>query len=377
MKTIHDIPIVFSEKFPSGFDNRIQNWGFFTREEIENNQGKLLTLDFDFGRFCSLKCPDCFRKVSVIDELSSGDLSYDQMLAVIDQAVDLGLRTVKVCGKGEPTEDTRFLQFVRDMSARGVGLAVFTAGQVLGDDEKARVINRDHGIRDAKHLCEELFKLNVSFMLKFQSFDSETQDLRVGKDGHTAIRDQALINLVEAGFADEFPTRLATCSNPINKLTANEVFDIYVWSRQRNIYPITAALMVSGKQIDKQFLQENDISDDEKIQLWTQIYEWNIEHGLQTLGQIEREQISVLPGMHPCNQIAVGLYVSMTGNVLLCPGSTVSLGNVEEESLEEIWQRQVGRLTCPAGFNCFCPPKDGVTIPLNLYEQVLANLRSK
>ncbi len=376
MKTIHDVPIVFPDKFPADFDNRIQHWGFFTREEVERDRGRLLMLDFDFGGYCSLNCPDCYRKHNVIDEALPGELTYKQQLAVIDEAIKLGLRSIKICGKGEPTEDTRFLQFVRDLSDRGVGAAVFTAGQVLGHDEKARQVNRKYGVKNAKHLCSELAKLKVSFMLKFQSFYSEIQDRRVGKNGHTEIRDRALLNLVGAGFADSFPTRLATCSNPIVQSTAQEVFDIYAWSRRRNIYPITAALMVSGKQIDQRFLLEHDISDEEKIALWTRIYRWNIRHGLQTLEQIEAGGVSVLPGMHPCNQIAAGLYVSLTGNVIMCPGATESLGNVKDESLSVIWWRYIEASRNVGCFNCWCPPKDGVTIPANLYRRVLKNLQS-
>ncbi len=373
MKTIAEIPIVFPDKFPQEFDNRIQYWGFFTEAELRDNVGRLLMLDFDFGRYCSLNCPDCYRKVNVIDEICPGDLSYAQMLAVVDQAIELGLRSVKICGKGEPTESSNFLRFARDLSERGVGLAVFTAGQVLGDDERARVINRQYGIRSAKHLCEELFGLRTSFMLKFQSFDPKLQDLRVGKSGHSLVRDQALINLVESGFASEVPTRLATCSNPINRLTVNEVFDIYVWSRKRNIYPITAALMVSGKQIDGDFLAQHDIPDSGKLDLWERIYKWNLKHGVQTQVQLVREGLSVLPGVHPCNQIAAGLYVSLTGNVVMCPGSTDSLGNVKEEPLSQIWSKYLAG-SCNA-FNCKCPPKDGVTIPIGLYENVLKRLK--
>jgi len=377
MKTIHDIPIIFSDKFPSDFDNRIQHWGFFTREEVEANRGRLLMLDFDFGGYCSLNCRDCYRKHNVIDEALPRDLTYKEQLAVIDDAIKLGLRSVKICGKGEPTEHTRFLQFMRDLSDRGIGAAVFTAGQVLGNDEKARRINRRHGIKSAHHLCDELAKLKVSFMLKFQSFNPNLQDARVGAAGHTAVRDRALLNLVDAGFTDSFPTRLATCSNPIVKSTVSEVFDIYVWSRRRNIYPITAALMVSGKQIDRRFLLEHDISDEEKSALWTRIYRWNIEHGLQTPEQIEAEGVSVLPGMHPCNQIAVGLYVSLTGNVIMCPGATKSLGNIKDEDLSVIWRRYVETGANIGRFNCHCPPKDGITIPANLYKRILENLQRK
>ena len=57
----------FEGKFPEDFDNRIRYWGFFDRGDLETNKGKLLMLDIDFGRYCSLDCPSCFRKSNIMD----------------------------------------------------------------------------------------------------------------------------------------------------------------------------------------------------------------------------------------------------------------------------------------------------------------------
>ena len=124
MIIIPDIPKKFEGRFPKNFDNRIQNWGFFTKEEIEANKGELLMLDIDFGRYCSLNCPGCFRKSNVVDDVPEGDLRYEELVKVIDEAKGLGLQSIKICGAGEPTENTKFLHFIRDMTQRGVGVAV-------------------------------------------------------------------------------------------------------------------------------------------------------------------------------------------------------------------------------------------------------------
>lgn len=398
-RIIPEIPVKFEGKFPDDFDNRIQNWGFFTRDEIEENAGRLLMLDIDFGRYCSLSCPGCFRKDSALDgtngeesdgemgvslpviDRSGRDMPYDNLLKVIDEARELGLRSVKICGAGEPTENVRFLQFVRDMTNRNVGVATFTKGQVLGSDEQTeRFYGGRYGIHSAQQLCEKFYGLNVSFMLGFQSFDTDVQDRMVGGvEGHTLVRNNALVNLVNAGFNEPNPTRLAVCSNPITQENHNEVFDIYVWARQRNLYPVTAVLMTSGKQIDEEFLRRNDISDEEKVDLWERIYSWNIDRGVQTLEQIREEGISVLPGMHPCNQVACGLYVTARGVVVGCPGYGERgdiEGDVTRTSLGEIWENSVNRGGAGV-FNCHCPPKDGHTVPDGLYEEVLSRLEVK
>jgi MoaA/NifB/PqqE/SkfB family radical SAM enzyme len=78
-----------------------------------------------------------------------------------------------------------------------------------------------------------------------------------------------------------------------------------------------------------------------------------------------------MPGSHPCNQIGYGLYITLKGEVVRCPGYIQSLGNVRTEPLKDIWERSQqfsGR------FNCGCPPKEGITISSDLYEKVIAGL---
>ena len=373
MKIIPDIPKKFEGQFPADYQNKIQYWGFFTREELEVNKGKLLMMDIDFRRYCSLNCASCFRKSNIVDDVNEGDLSYDELLAVIDGAKEFGLQSLKICGAGEPTQDSRFLQFARDITERDIGLAVFTKGQVLGSDEEARRFNHRYGIENAQELCDELYKLKVSFMLSFQSFYTEVQDALVGEEGHALVRNQALENLVRAGFNEPNPTRLCLCNAPITKTNYDEVFDIYVYARERNIYPVIAVSMVSGKQLDDEFIYKIDLTDEQKVDLWTRVYSWNIERGVQTLEDIRREGISAMPGSHPCNQVAAGLYVTANGNVVGCPGYTTIEGSVKDRSIGEIGETSQNKRRAGT-FNCGCPPKEGKTIPTDLYDKVLDNL---
>ncbi|MFA6255343.1 MAG: radical SAM protein [Patescibacteria group bacterium] len=380
-KIIPDIAVKFPSKFQNDFPNTMQYFGFFTKEEIENNKDKLLMLDIDFGRYCSLSCPACFRKSNLVDDIPEGDLTYDELIKIIDEAKVLGLKMIKICGAGEPTQNSRFLPFIEAMTKKDIGVAVFTKGQVLGSDEQAKKFNQQYGINSAKELCQRLAKLKVSFMLSFQSFEVEKQDELVGGiKGHALIRNQALVNLVEAGFNNSEPTRLCLELGPITKKNYEEVFAIYTYARRRNIYLITNLLMTSGKQIDSDFLAEYDFSPEAKIDLFTKIYSWNIENGLQTLDQIKEEGISCMPGIHPCNQVACGLYITAKGNAVGCPGfgelEDIE-GNIRKEDIKTIWEKSRNKKLYVGKFNCLCPPKDGITIPYGLYAEVLKRLEKR
>ena len=213
-------------------------------------------------------------------------------------------------------------------------------------------------------------------MLSFQSFYTEVQDALVGEEGHALVRNQALENLVRAGFNEPNPTRLCLCNAPITKTNYDEVFDIYVYARERNIYPVIAVSMVSGKQLDDEFIHKIDLTNEQKVDLWTRVYSWNIERGVQTLEDIRREGISAMPGSHPCNQVAAGLYVTANGNVVGCPGYTMIEGSVKNRSIGEIWETSQNKRRA-GKFNCGCPPKEGKTIPTDLYVKVLNSLEAE
>jgi len=356
----------------------VQYWGFFNQDEISGEAGRLLMLDIDFGRECSLKCPTCFRRFNPVDDSEDPDLTCQELLDVICEARKLGLKTVKICGAGEPFENPDLLGFARRLSDWDVGLSIFTKGHVLGDDLLAARFFGQEGVKNSRYLATLLFELKTSLLVNFQSFKPEVQDRLVGNiKGHTVRRNRAVEILAEIGFNKCSPTRLAFCMNPITRENYDGLFDIYTYCRERNILPVIATLMLSGKQFNRQFLAGVDVSDEEKISLYTKIYEYNIEHGIQSLSAVLEEGVSPMPGIHVCNQIATGLYITLKGNVVMCPGdSSRILGNIRKTQLSEIWTRS-DNYKRRGTFNCDCPPKAGKTIPANLYSSVLKNLREK
>lgn len=356
--------------------NIVQFWGFFSAQDFAENPHALLMMDIDFGRKCSLQCTSCFRKSNRVDDNWHKDMGYEELLRIIDEARNIGLREIKICGAGEPLENELLLQLARDLTQRDIGLSIFTKAHVLGDDEWVTSIYSRYGIFDARTLCSEFFALKTSFLVSFQSLNPDIQDTLVGGiTGYTHKRNRGLELLAEAGFNKTFPTRLALCADPMVRANFDELFDIYVYARERNILPVNAALMVSGKQIGDRFLQNNDITAEEKEALFLRIYEYNLHNGFNSLEQLEREGISCMPGIHPCNQIAAGIYLTSNGTVIKCPGDCGrSLGNVRDHSIIQIWQEHSRNWSFTGQFNCHCPFKDGVTLPRNLYQRVFSRL---
>ena len=369
MKIIPDIPVVY-EKFPEGYINDIKGWAF-AKSTIQKNKGKLLTLDIDFGDYCSLNCPFCFRMNNQIDA-KQRELHSDDLKRIIIEAKGLGLRSVKFLGKGDPFENKGFLDFLIFLHSVDVIPLIFTKGHVIGDDKQVFKYFGEHGLFTGLELAKELKKLNASIMLGFNSFSESEQNRMVGRKGsdYTNVRNQALMNLVSAGLNRGNPTSLALAINPITIWNIDQALEIYKWGRKRNMYCIVTPSMISGRAKDKTWVAITP-KEEEILQLYKEIYEFNIETGLQTRDQILDEGISAYAGGHPCNQVSTGLYVSLNGVVLSCPGSEeVVEGNIWEKPLTEIWENSKNRTLRAGKFNCGCIAKDGKSIPNDLYSRV-------
>jgi MoaA/NifB/PqqE/SkfB family radical SAM enzyme len=378
MKIIPNIPVVYKGIFPKNFVNDVSGWGSFSKQILQDNIGKLLSLDIDFGNVCTLNCPHCFRKNNKVDFGVMKLMDYEKIYEVVKQAKELGLRSVKFLGAGEPFENERFLEFLRNLKKLNIISSIFTKGHVIGDDKKVKKYYSRYGISTGRELIEELKKIDASILLGFNSFDTEIQDKMVGGvKGYTVKRNRALELLVEAGFNKSNPTHLCLAVNPVTNENYDDAFEIYKWGRVRNLYVIVCPTMISGRCAETHVWRKITPSSEKLIDLYTKIYKFNIEKGIQTLKQIKEEGVSSYAGGHPCNQIACGMYLTLTGIVLRCPGDdTTVLGSIWEESLKDIWLKSenYGR---SGTFNCGCPPKWGKSIPDNLFTEVIIRLEKK
>jgi len=375
MKVVPDIPTVFEGKFLSDFVNDVNGWAF-SKKEMKENNGKILTLDIDFGNYCSLNCPHCFRRNNRVDFGKNRTMTYDEIIDVVRQGKKLGLRSVKFLGAGEPFEDKRFIEFLRDLKKMDVVPVIFTKGHVIGDDSLVKKWHSEYGISTGEELADELNKVNASILLGFNSFDSNIQDKMVGGvKGYTIKRNHALELLAKAGFNRHNPTRLCLAANPVTNENYDEMLEIYKWGRTRNLYVIVCPTMISGRCGTENSWHKITPPANKLVKLYTEIYKFNISRGIQTLSQIADEGIASYAGGHPCNQVACGMYVTLTGKVLRCPGDDITvLGDIFNESLENIWLKSENYQRA-GQFNCGCPPKLGKSIPTNLFADVMLNLK--
>ena len=366
------IEIKYPNTFPENFINDVNGWAF-SKDVIENTNGQLLTLDIDFGNKCSLNCPHCFKKDAFYDS-EEADLNIPRLKEIILEAKTLGLKSVKFVGKGEPLETPEILEFLEFLNNNDIIPLIFTKGHIFADDNITHRLFKNYGIYTSKDLISRLFDLNVSVLLGFNSFNPLIQDEMVGNiSGYTEKRNRALELLVEVGFNEPNPTRLGIICAPLTNKNYNEAFAIYEWSRRRNLYPVITPTMVSGIMRHNDKWKKSTPSEDELIDLYSKIYKFNMDYNIQSVSQITEEGISAYAGVHPCNQVSAGMYITYNGTIISCPGDDRNtLGNIHNQSLKEIWQNYT-KNSCRK-FNNGCPAKYGKSIPDNFFDKVLLNL---
>lgn len=403
------IPIIFKNKkntkiFPDDYINSVQYWGNISKEKLHSclpdGTAKLLTIDLDIGDECSLRCPHCFRRDSRFDT-SNNLLNYNDIIKYVKEAKELGLKEIKILGRGEPFQNKEFLKFLIECTKLDIGVSIFTKGFVLGDDNLAKLYNSNYGINSAEELVETLSKLKVSILLGFNSFDHYIQDNFVGANNsciknYSSLRDNALVLLTKYGFNKYIPkkaTRLALITAPIKPENVDDVFDIYKWGRLRNIYVLSCPTTVSGKGIDEfkrsvDFYQKGSnnpyVSYVYALEdLYSKIYIWNIKSNLIKKDSLKIDDISMYPGCHVCNQIAAGFYLNLSGQINQCPGrcdlSTIYCKDIRNaKSLKDVWINSLNykRAKYTTKFNYGCVARDGHSIPFDFYKNIYNKVRN-
>ncbi len=274
---------------------------------------RMLLLDLDFTGECKLHCyycdrtPDRFNKVP-----NRRQLTTEERKSQILQAKALGATTIEFPGAGEPMIDTGFWEILEFIHEQGLISVVFTSGYHLD-----------------KEAVDRLYELEVSVFMKYNSANSAHQDKIVGIKGYGDIVTRSIEYMLEKGFSDHSPTRLAVdlmLSPRDNDI--EEVETLFRWCRQNNIHNYIMTLIPEGRADRKIRILERQRADDL----------------IERLCKIDREEFGLeyvpsrpMAGGYKCHQVNVGLFVNLFGEVYDCNGLGRIMGHTRRHSLEEIW----------------------------------------
>ena len=342
----------------------------------QKNNGSLLYLNLDFGTGCTLDCPHCFTQEGAIDNRGRDILPYDLFKERILEAKELGLKAVRILGRGEPTQwvynemqkprkGEDFFDFVKFLNINDIIPVVFTRGQIIGDDDAIKKFyDGKHGINTGKDIVDFLKEQNVSVFFGLSSIFPEINDEMVGRGlqrNYDPICRNALKMLIKAGFNCENPTHLAI-ESPITNLNIYEMPARYIMFQLLNISPCVNVYMVTGRAMTYNLGEITDPSQNDFINMYATIIYFMKRMGI-------KEELGAYAGTKGCHDVSYGLYITLNGDIYPCPGYEniqSYVGNIRDFSIKKVWENNPYARHAQS----ICPPKIGTHFPPRFRENI-------
>ena len=325
-KSVRELPVEL-DLAPSGVGFTMRGWDFSRQEIAAAMQAhQMLNPAMELGsNICPWNCGFCFTEHpdSAYKRRLQNEMSLERRLALIDQAAELGARTINWVGAGEPTIDPHFWELTERMAARNITPIVYTEGTL-------KLSKRDFAKRLYDAGATVVVKVNSLWNHEYQNAIVRGAGRNPHADEYTAQRNKVIDLLLEEGFAHSEPTRLAF-DTIITKQNVDELPALHRYARSRNIFILLVNYLPSGRSSDgvsdaltrtEQFAVFEDLARIDAA-------EFNIKH----------RAIFPYAGGVPCTIRGLGLFVKITGKVFDCPGEMMPLGDVRAEPLADIWER--------------------------------------
>jgi MoaA/NifB/PqqE/SkfB family radical SAM enzyme len=374
---IHGVP------FPFGFQNYVRGWNETDEalKEAEENH-RLLYLNMDFGDGCALRCPHCFTMEGAIDARGRNQMDFNRVKESIIEAKELGLRHIRILGRGEPTQwiaqpaarggmhpnpGEDLIDFIEFLHSLDITPLIFTRGHVLGDEDRIHhTFSGTHGVNSSADLIRLLANNGVSIFLGVSSIFPEVNDEMVGipKRPNYHYNDhcrRALKLAVGAGLNRPNPTRLAT-EMPITNLNITEMAIRYVLFQCLNISPCTNVYMVTGRAMTYGLGEISDPPQDQFLDQYAMVLRFARNMGIDL-------KIGPYAGTKECHDVSAGMYLTLNGDIYPCTGYEGVqniIGSARNHSIKDIWENS------PYGGHrqSICPPKIGTHFPPDFERQV-------
>lgn len=318
---------------PYEFDLRPQNLGFtmrgwdFSREEILDAiwHHKMLNPAIELAsNICPWNCSFCFTEdpANLFKHKLKNEMSLEERLSLIDQVAELGGKTINWVGAGEPTIDPNFWKILERIVENNITPIIYTEGTI-------KLSQRD--------FTKRLYQLGATVVLKANSlWNSDYQNSIVkGKsknlkaNNYTKLRNKVIEILLEEGFADSNPTRLAL-DTIITRQNLYEIVDIHRYARKNNIFVLFVNYLPSGRSSD-------GVSDAISLKEQFDVFEELAEIDAKEFGLTHGTKFPYAGGV-PCSIRGTGLFIKITGKVYDCPGEMIPLGNCLDSKLSDVWK---------------------------------------
>jgi MoaA/NifB/PqqE/SkfB family radical SAM enzyme len=291
-------------------------WSKATLEKcIEiSEHGGMPILDIELTSKCSHGA--CIYCDSQIGPPDLNELSLNDYHKLIEMGCDYGLQWVHICGIGEPSDFSEFINLIKYLHQKQIGVSLFT-----------------NTLNFTKEIIEILYTTNTCLIIKMDSFNGNVFDKILGKKGSANRIYENIKLLLDIGYPtidDQRRTRLAFSIVPM-RTTVNEIIDVISFCKENGIYPSIGELEHAGKGI--QCVSNMGLSNKELLLLRQKVEE--------TLGHEYRRPV--------CPALFTGLHLNNKGDCIVHKDTGLNcgwfllqepnyqkIGNIKELSLHSL-----------------------------------------
>jgi MoaA/NifB/PqqE/SkfB family radical SAM enzyme len=282
--------------------------------DLKLKKSQLKDIWVEVSQSCNHRCKNCFEGTEKGIDNDPENLTDEQLLDVINQAIDMGVNEIGIPGAGEPFHQRNIktiFKIIENNFKKGIHTTIFTNLDSFEEE-----------------LIKKLDKYGdkITLLAKFNSFKPEVQDWFDDVEGYTKKRDEVFKLLFKYKFNDGKRLGLVTSVMTFNY---DEIPEIFRFCRKNNLIVDMDPLLSRGRGVN------SPLSPPDK----------KLKATYELLSKIDREEFGNnweptcnYVGPYACNRYKHHLYITKTGTVHPCIGSVhVLLGNIKNKKLKEIW----------------------------------------
>jgi MoaA/NifB/PqqE/SkfB family radical SAM enzyme len=263
---------------------------------------------------CNYRCPYCFVGSENLTT-SPDEMTTPEKLNAMTQAREAGAKVLIICGKGEPFADSAIWSIIEKASSLSMWTIIYTNGSLI-----------------EKRQLDDLYRANVSLMIKVDSLDSSDYVRSTGHEPPQNDIKRWVLELKEALPFQYYPNESKmVCRLGINavvsKANKHSVYQLSQFCQKENILFSCRVVQKTGNAVRN--------------------WEHLIGNEQANLNKIAKEcSMLTVSSQAPngcCSIYRYGVTIENNGDVYMCPNSRAfqkSIGNVCEKSLKSLLEKR-------------------------------------
>lgn len=286
-----------------------------TKKDISEIRDKeqLISIAIRLPCNCNLDCTYCYGKIKSKGKI----INFNDIKNVLKQASELNARTVEIVGEGEALLYPNFRKLIEYIDVLDMIPTLYS---------NCILIN--------KEMAKFLFNHNTTVIGKQNSLSPNKQDKICNVKGSFENIMNGINNLIEAGFTEKKPSRLAI-HTVILKENLSEIPEMWRQWRHKNILPQVQVLVYPSKNQGPQYFEyyrNHSPTPEETRKLF------------ESLSRIDKEEfgfnwnpLSAYPiAPDGCKVIYGTIGITQEGNIQICSFTEDPIGNIRDISLKDI-----------------------------------------